>query len=230
MSSPTKRINLFRLSYHIDLPRGLAEHSHRSQLATDIVNTMKADLANFLDIPSSHEILIMQGGGSGQFAATVYNMTSAWVEKRRQKVLKEIEEISEDDMLKELRQQVESELRVDYLVTGSKVASVNPKTRSRTNTHCRWSLKASQEAARLLGPEYVNVASDARTANEGKFGKIPDESSWKLGTKSAMVYLCENEVSSSLFGVSILLKLSSDGRWCRVPKLSKGPGTKRIGR
>lgn len=57
----------------------------------------------------------------------------------------------------------------------------------------RWSLKASQEAARLLGPEYVNVASDARTANDGKFGKIADESTWKLSSKAAMVYLCENE-------------------------------------
>ena len=46
---------------HTDLPRGLAEHSHRSELATNILNTMKADLTNFLDIPSSHDILIMQG-------------------------------------------------------------------------------------------------------------------------------------------------------------------------
>ena len=41
--------------------RGLAEHSHRSELATNILNTMKADLANFLDIPPSHDVLIMQG-------------------------------------------------------------------------------------------------------------------------------------------------------------------------
>lgn len=41
--------------------RGVAEHSHRSQLAADILNTMKADLASFLDIPDTHEILIMQG-------------------------------------------------------------------------------------------------------------------------------------------------------------------------
>jgi hypothetical protein len=41
--------------------RGLAEHSHRSELATNIVNEMKADLASFLDIPDSYEVLIMQG-------------------------------------------------------------------------------------------------------------------------------------------------------------------------
>ena len=58
----------------------------------------------------------------------------------------------------------------------------------------RWSLKASQEAVRLLGSEYVNVASDSRTVNDGKFGKIADESTWKLSPKAAMVYKCENEV------------------------------------
>ena len=72
----------------------------------------------------------------------------------------------------------------------------------------RWSLKASQEAARLLGPEYVNIATDARKVNDGKFGKIPDESTWELGSRPAMVYLCENEVRSSLFSGFLLIKLS----------------------
>ncbi|KAL5341125.1 pyridoxal phosphate-dependent transferase [Aspergillus crustosus] len=154
---------------------GVAEHSHRSELAAGILNTMKEDLATFLDIPSEFEILIMQGGGSGQFDATVYNLTAVWVEKQRQKILKEQGDISEPDLIAELRKKVDAELRLDYLVTGS------------------WSLKASQEAARLIGPEYVNVASDARTANDGKFGKIAYESTWKLSQKAAMVYLCENE-------------------------------------
>ncbi len=46
---------------HTDLPRGLAEHSHRSELAANILNTMKADLADFLDVPPSYDVLIMQG-------------------------------------------------------------------------------------------------------------------------------------------------------------------------
>jgi phosphoserine aminotransferase len=58
----------------------------------------------------------------------------------------------------------------------------------------RWSSKASQEAIRLLGPEHVNIVADSRTINDGKFGKIPDESTWKLSKKAAMVYMCENEV------------------------------------
>lgn len=40
---------------------GVAEHSHRSALAADIVNNMKADLADFLEIPSTYDVLIMQG-------------------------------------------------------------------------------------------------------------------------------------------------------------------------
>ncbi|KAL4977588.1 pyridoxal phosphate-dependent transferase [Aspergillus desertorum] len=154
---------------------GVAEHSHRSELASNILNTMKADLATFLDIPSDFEILIMQGGGSGQFDATVYNLTAIWVERQRQKILREKGESSEEEVIAELRKKVQSELKLDYLVTGS------------------WSLKASQEAIRILGPEYVNIASDARTENDGKFGKIADESTWKLSPKAAMVYLCENE-------------------------------------
>jgi phosphoserine aminotransferase len=69
----------------------------------------------------------------------------------------------------------------------------------------RWSLKASQEAVRLLGPEHVNVATDARKINDGRFGKIPDESTWQLSQKPTMVYLCENEVSSPFFPIKLLL-------------------------
>ena len=43
-------------------------------------------------------------------------------------------EISEDDMLSELRQRVESELRLDYLVTGSKVPLVDPISCASTNS------------------------------------------------------------------------------------------------
>ena len=84
---------------------------------------MKANLASFLDVPSNYEILMMQGGGSGQFDATAYNIVSAWVEKQRQKIVKELGEASEDDVVKELRKKVEAELRLDYLVTGSSVSN-----------------------------------------------------------------------------------------------------------
>lgn len=158
---------------------GLAEHSHRSELATGIVNTTKADLAKYLDVPDDYEILFMQGGGSGQFSATVYNLVNVWVEKRKQKILKglgvEESKIPEKDLVEQLQKAVDEELKIDYLVTGS------------------WSLKASQEAARLVGSEHVNIAADAREINGGKFGKIPEQKSWKLSKNAAMVYYCDNE-------------------------------------
>lgn len=52
----------------------------------------------------------------------------------------------------------------------------------------------------MIGSKYVNIALDARKANNGKFGKIPAEESWSLtptkkegGQGSAFVYFCDNE-------------------------------------
>ncbi|PBP22793.1 phosphoserine aminotransferase [Diplocarpon rosae] len=179
---------------------GLAEHSHRSEISAKILNEAKANLATFLDIPDDYEVLFMQGGGSGEFSATVYNLVGVWVERRKQKILKglgikEGQEIPEDVILKELEKAVQEDLKIDYLVTGS------------------WSLKASQEAARLLGAEYVNVAADARKVNDGRFGKIPEESSWKLSKNPAMVYYCDNETVDGVEfpGFPEILKPSADG-------------------
>ncbi|KAI0537777.1 phosphoserine aminotransferase [Xylaria digitata] len=132
---------------------GIAEHSHRSQLAANIINEAKADLTSYLDIPDDYEVLFMQGGGSAA---------------------KE-EDADQAKLVAELSKAVDSELKLDYLVTGG------------------WSLKASQEAGRLLGAEHVNIAADARTINDGKFGKIPEESAWKLSKDAAFVYYCDNE-------------------------------------
>lgn len=153
---------------------GLAEHSHRSEFATNILNETKADLARYLDIPDDYEVIFMQGGGSGEFSATLYNTVGFWVEKRRQEILKQ-GTVGDDEVLKQLQRAVKEELKIDYLVTGS------------------WSLKASQEAARLLGSEHVNIVADARQENGGKFGTVPEESNWKLSKSPAMVYYCDNE-------------------------------------
>ncbi len=154
---------------------GLAEHSHRSPLATNIINTTKADLRTYLDVPDDYEILFMQGGGTGEFAATVYNLVGVWIERKRRRILEEIGEMTEQALVTELRLAVDEEFKIDYVVTGS------------------WSLKASQEAARLVGAEHVNVVADGREINDGKFGKIPEESTWKLSKNPAMVYYCDNE-------------------------------------
>lgn len=158
---------------------GIAEHSHRSALAGDILNTTKADLASYLDIPTDeYEILFMQGGGSGQFSATVYNLVGSWLSKKKADILT-ANGVAEADcqsglLEKELAKAVDG-LKLDYIVTGG------------------WSLKAYQEAQRLLGPEHVNLVCDSREINGGKFGKIPDQSTWKLSPDAAMVYYCDNE-------------------------------------
>ncbi|KAK2032091.1 phosphoserine aminotransferase [Colletotrichum zoysiae] len=156
---------------------GIAEHSHRSEIATKIIEEAKADLVTYLDIPADYEILFMQAGGSGEFSATVYNLVGSWVARQRDAVLQRLGAADETDdrVVAELRKAVDEQLKLDYIVTGG------------------WSQKASAEAARLLGPEHVNVAADARKVNDGKFGKIPEESDWKLSRDAAMVYYCDNE-------------------------------------
>ncbi|MCJ1381033.1 Phosphoserine transaminase [Xylographa soralifera] len=167
-----------------DTGLSLAEISHRSPLATKIVEDTKAALSSLLEIPDSYEVLFLHGGGSGEFSAVVFNMVAVWVERRRRRAEKELGS-DEAKVLERVRREVREELRLDYLVTGS------------------WSLKASQEAANLLEPlgkGFVNVAMDAREASGGKFGTVPEESSWKLtptrkegGKGSAFVYYCDNE-------------------------------------
>ena len=69
------------------------------------------------------------------------------------------------------------DMKCEYLLTGG------------------WSSKASQEAARLLGDEYVSIVTDARKANQGKWGIIPEEKEWSFVEKknSALTYFCDNE-------------------------------------
>ncbi|KAI9843783.1 MAG: Phosphoserine transaminase [Thelocarpon superellum] len=169
---------------------GLAEHSHRSPLANQILADTKNNLKTLLDVPDDYEILFMQGGGSGEFSAVVYNMVGVWVERRRRKTELEVNANHADltpiereqEVTRRLRKQVDEDLQLDYIVTGS------------------WSLKASQEAARLLGPEHVNIAVDARAGHDGRFTHIPDEKTWSLtptsaqgGKGAALVYYCDNE-------------------------------------
>lgn len=159
-----------------DTGLGIAEHSHRSPLAADIIHQAKANLASCLDIPDDYEILFMQGGGTGQFSATAYNFVGAWVSRKQQEIIGDIGGSPTDpEVVQKLKEVVDKDLKIDYLVTGG------------------WSQKASAEAERLFGSEYVNIAADSRKTNGGKFGTIPDESTWKLSKEAALVYLCANE-------------------------------------
>lgn len=153
---------------------GICEISHRSPEANEILTNTKQALATLIDIPDDYEILFLQSGGSGEFSAVVYNLVSIWVEKKRAQIVAEVGD-DKEEVLKRLRKAVDEELKLDYLVTGS------------------WSLKASQEAARLIGAKHVNVACDARKSNNGKFGTIPAESEWNLTPRPAFAYFCDNE-------------------------------------
>lgn len=154
----------------------LAEISHRSSTATDILANAKRALSELLEIPEDYEILFMHGGGSGQFSAVVFNMIAHWIERRRRL---ELDKHGAQDLQQQVLLAVQKELRCDYIVTGS------------------WSLKASQEAANLLEPlghpDMVNIVSDARAANNGKFQSIPDPSTWKPSQDPAFTYYCDNE-------------------------------------
>ncbi|KAI5299668.1 hypothetical protein KEM56_003056 [Ascosphaera pollenicola] len=162
---------------------GLGEVSHRSPTANQILADTKANLTRLLDIPEGYEILFMQGGGTGQFSAVVQNLVSVWIERRRKRIIESTGESDGTAIVLELQKQIDNDLKLDYIVTGS------------------WSLKASQEAKRLLGEKYVNVVTDARKSNNGKFGDIPPEDTWSLtpipkeGGKAApaFVYFCDNE-------------------------------------
>ena len=178
---------------------GLAEISHRSPTANKILAEAKETLVALYDIPDSYEILFMQAGGTGQFSAVVHNLVNVWIERRRRKAEKELG-LNEDQMVARLRKEIDQELKLDYVVTGS------------------WSLKAYQEASRLLGAKFVNVAADAREVNQGKFGKIPDASTWSLtptkkegGHGSAFVYYCDNETVDGVEFPSFPQCLESQG-------------------
>ena len=165
-----------------DTGLSLAEISHRSPTANKIIDDSKAALTHLLEIPDDYEILFLQGGGSGEFSASVQNVVGYWVERRRRKAVAELGgegKADEKEVVERVRKDIENDLSVDYLVTGS------------------WSLKASQEAARLIGKKFVNVAIDCRKfSKDGKFTTIPEEKKWSLsrnGKGGAMVYYCDNE-------------------------------------
>uniref|UniRef100_A0A2D3V510 phosphoserine transaminase n=1 Tax=Ramularia collo-cygni TaxID=112498 RepID=A0A2D3V510_9PEZI len=161
------------LNYN-DSGMGIAEISHRSADANAILANAQSGLRQLLDIPESdgpdgYQILFLHGGGSGEFSAVVYNLVSVWVAKQ-------LKALGGDEQ--KLADVVRKDLKLDYLVTGS------------------WSLKASQEAARLVGSEHVNIVADSRKHRDGKFGLIPDQSTWTPTSSDAppaFTYYCDNE-------------------------------------
>lgn len=175
---------------------GITEISHRSADANAILAHAQAGLRQLLDIPESdgpdgYQILFLQGGGSGEFSAVVYHMVSIWVARKAA-------EVGNDEA--KLREEV-AKLKLDYLVTGS------------------WSLKASQEASRLAGPEHVNIVTDSRKHNEGKFGTIASSDTFTPtadANATALTYYCDNETvdgvefPSAPSGANLVADMSSN--------------------
>lgn len=64
---------------------GLGEISHRSSAAVAVVNDAKDKIRNLLVLPDSHEVFFLQGGGTGQFSAIVYNLLAYYVAKTGKK-------------------------------------------------------------------------------------------------------------------------------------------------
>ena len=204
----------------------LAEISHRSPTANKILADTKAALTSLLDIPDDYDILFMHGGGSGEFSAVVLNMVAHWVEKRRQAAAKDLGQGKDKEVLERVRKEVREDLRCDYIVTGS------------------WSLKASQEAANLLEPlkedfktrSFVNIVTDARDSNGGKFGTVPPESTWRptstSGCGGAFVYYCDNEtvdgVEFPTFASSLLSHGADDTERLIVADMSSNFLTRKV--
>ena len=161
---------------YADSGLSLVEISHRSPEAAQILQDAKDALALLLNIRGRHEVLFMQGGGTGEFSAVVFNLVAHWVERRRRVAEKELGN-DQDAILQRVRKELREKLRLEYMVTGS------------------WSLKASQEGANILEPlgnNFVNVVTDGR--QDGKFGTIPPEDTWNLTPSNeirpAFYYYC----------------------------------------
>ncbi|KAL9131912.1 MAG: hypothetical protein Q9217_000272 [Psora testacea] len=209
-----------------DTGLSLAEISHRSPTANKILADTKDALTSLLDIPESHVVLFMHGGGSGEFSAVVFNMVAHWVEQRRLAATKEFGEGKEEEVLQRVRKEARENLKCDYIVTGS------------------WSLKASQEAANLLQPlkegvrsrSFVNIVTDARDSNGGKFGTLPPEETWKLtptkGCGSAFAYYVDNETVDGVefpnFPSSLSVRASDENERLIVADMSSNFLTRKV--
>ncbi|ABN66886.1 3-phosphoserine transaminase [Scheffersomyces stipitis CBS 6054] len=68
------------LSYEGDSV-GIGEISHRSKPAIKVIDDTKANLTQLLNIPDTHEVFFMQGGGTTGFSSIVYNLIASNVKK-----------------------------------------------------------------------------------------------------------------------------------------------------
>lgn len=60
---------------------GIGEISHRSKPAIKVIDDTKANLTKLLDIPDTHEVFFMQGGGTTGFSSIAYNLFANYAKK-----------------------------------------------------------------------------------------------------------------------------------------------------
>lgn len=64
---------------------GVGEISHRSKTAILIIDETKANFTKLLNIPETHEVFFMQGGGTLGFASVAYNLLANYAKKTGKK-------------------------------------------------------------------------------------------------------------------------------------------------
>lgn len=60
---------------------GAGEISHRSKAGVSIIDQTKEQLTKLLDIPETHEVFFLQGGGTTGFSSIVANLTASHIKK-----------------------------------------------------------------------------------------------------------------------------------------------------
>ncbi|KAK6454549.1 3-phosphoserine transaminase [Scheffersomyces xylosifermentans] len=65
---------------------GIGEISHRSKPAIKVIDDTKANLSQLLNIPDTHEVFFMQGGGTTGFSSIVYNLIANYAKRHGGKV------------------------------------------------------------------------------------------------------------------------------------------------
>ncbi|XDT04240.1 Aminotransferases class-V pyridoxal-phosphate attachment site [Nakaseomyces glabratus] len=60
---------------------GIGEISHRSKDATKVIDDAKKHLIELMDIPDTHEVFFLQGGGTTGFSSLATNLEAAYIAK-----------------------------------------------------------------------------------------------------------------------------------------------------
>ncbi|KAG0673875.1 Phosphoserine transaminase [Pichia californica] len=62
---------------------GAGEISHRSKAGTSIIDQTKNSIKELLNVPDTHEVFFLQGGGTTGFSSIVANLSAAYIKKHQ---------------------------------------------------------------------------------------------------------------------------------------------------